>query len=257
VLVQAGLGELHPQGGLEDLVPGGLQGGVLGGAPGAGGNEPLPAPPSPVGLGPGHPLGDLAHLLVLEEAPDQLRPGVLVVVGLGPGEEELRLDPDEGGGHLQELARLVQFAGPDSPDRLQKLGRDQGNGDIEDVDILLPDQVEKEVQGAVEALDFHQVAALLPLEKGHPAARGAVGCGKGAGEAFGCAFHGMRRYRREGGEATPGPHSGADRLNGPRRATIFVDSGSSGSPRGARDEGTVTGTVVECRTSRVPRSGWS
>src|SRR5919198_1556260 len=103
-------------------------------------------------------LRGLLVLLVLEEAAHQLGPRIACLlrqIGLGQGllltwEEQPALDVRERGGHHQELARDVQVQLAHPLQVLEVLLGDQRDRNVEDVDPLLPDQMEQEIQRAFE-----------------------------------------------------------------------------------------------------------
>ncbi len=100
-------------------------------------------------------VGDLAKQLVFQQPSDQLGSGVLVFPEVAaPRQEHLRLDAHERRGHLQELAGPLQAQVPlDSLDRRDELTRDLRDRDVEDVDVLRADQVEQQVERALERLE--------------------------------------------------------------------------------------------------------
>ena len=70
-----------------------------------------------------------------------------------PRQQQLSLDPDQAGRHLEKLARIVEVLGLDAHDGTEKLTGDQSDGDFENVDVLLPDQMEQQIQRPLESLD--------------------------------------------------------------------------------------------------------
>ena len=146
---------------LEDLVPGGGEGRLLQRGARAPLHVALGRAPTPLRLRYLEARGDLPDLLVLQETPDQLRPGIQLVLVPVAREEHLRLDPHQGGGHLQEFPGAVELGRLDGLHRLEELVGDLGDGDVEDVDVLHPDQVQEEVQGALEPIDVDDPEAVL------------------------------------------------------------------------------------------------
>src|SRR6185436_8622452 len=107
-------------------------------------------------------LGELAGhvlvLLVLEQPPDQLGPRVaLLLRGLArlrrlrPRQEQPALDVGERGRHHQELACDVEVEGHHLGEGLVVLLGDERDGDVEDVELVLADQVEQQIERSLEA----------------------------------------------------------------------------------------------------------
>ena len=160
-----GLGHLDPQCGREDLVPGGLERRIRRIRPRARRHEALAEATRALGLGGLEPARDLPDLLVLEQAPHQLGARVLFLLALVAWKEHLRLDADQRRGHLEELARAFELVGSDPLDRGQELLGNPGDGDVEDVHVLLPDQVQEEVERTLEAVQLHHQEILACEER--------------------------------------------------------------------------------------------
>ena len=119
------------------------------------------------GIGPGglfdlllleeHLRGGL-EALVLEEALDEFAARVFGFAAEDVGgvarEQGLRLDVDEQRGHVDELAGGVDVDLLEVVGVLEELAGDAGDGDVVDVDVLLADEVEQEVEGAVVDLAY-------------------------------------------------------------------------------------------------------
>ena len=91
------------------------------------------------------------------------RQPVLLPLGDG-GQEHLRLDVRQRRRHHQVLAGDVDAHGPHHGQVLEKLLGDEPDGDVEDVELVLLDQVQQEVERALEARGG-DVDAVLPLER--------------------------------------------------------------------------------------------
>ena len=109
-----------------------------------------------VRLGVLEPLRGVPEVLVLEQPPDQLRARVLdLALVVDPARQQhAGLDPDQRRRHLQELPRPVQVVRLHAPDGVEELVGDLRDGDVEDLDVLRADQVQEEVQRAVESLQL-------------------------------------------------------------------------------------------------------
>ena len=97
-------------------------------------------------------LGGVLEALVFQQALDQLAAGVFGGI-LRPRrrarQQHLALDVDEERGGVDKLPGHVHIAGLELVHIGQELGRDFGDGDVVDVDVLLADKVEQEVERAV------------------------------------------------------------------------------------------------------------
>ena len=96
-------------------------------------------------------------LLVLEQAAHQLGARIALLLGgvgvlghLGPRQEELRLHQHELGRHLEEVAGDVDVHLLHGLQRGQVGLGDPGDGDVEDVDLVLLHQVEQQVERPLE-----------------------------------------------------------------------------------------------------------
>ena len=111
-------------------------------------------------------IGDLPHLLVLEQPPDEFRARVFPrVVVLVARQEQLRLDAQEPGRHLQVLCRLVD---PERLDPRQELLGDARDRDVVDVDLLVADQREQETKRPLDLLQFDDEGFTRERGCGHP-----------------------------------------------------------------------------------------
>ena len=70
---------------------------------------------------------------------------------------------DEPGRHFDEFSGVVQILGFDPFDGGQELTGDPGDGDFEDIDVLLTDEVQQQVERPLKALDVDD-EKVLPLE---------------------------------------------------------------------------------------------
>ena len=75
--------------------------------------------------------------------------GGIVGTGGRARQQHLALDVNEQRGGVDEFAGHVHVAGFELVDVGQELRRDLGDGNVVDVDVLLADQVEQQVEGAV------------------------------------------------------------------------------------------------------------
>ena len=93
--------------------------------------------------------------MIFEQTPDELLARVVLGrlflrIGFGLGQEDARLDVQERRGHADELAGHVEVDLLHRLERLQILLGDQGDGDVEDVDLVLVDEVQQQVERALE-----------------------------------------------------------------------------------------------------------
>src|SRR6185295_1068746 len=80
-------------------------------------------------------VDDLAHLLILQEAPNQLSAWIVPrLVALSPRQQHLSFDPDETRCHLQVIGSLIEAQRRDSR---QELFSDARHRDVVDVDLLV------------------------------------------------------------------------------------------------------------------------
>src|SRR5690606_16652860 len=102
-------------------------------------------------------------LLVLQKPPNQLRSGIdvvlrIVLLVLGRRRQEhLRLDVGQGRRHHQVLTGEVDVQTLHQHDVLDVLLADERDGDVPDVDLVLLDQVQQQVQRALEGGEHHLV----------------------------------------------------------------------------------------------------
>src|SRR5688572_616354 len=109
-----------------------------------------------------------AEVLVLEQPPHQLRARILLVAQpiRVPGQQHLRFDPYQRRRQLQKLARTVQPQRFHARHRLQELPRDLRDWYVEDVDVLLADQMQQQVEGALETVQLHDECAFGKSARG-------------------------------------------------------------------------------------------
>ena len=96
------------------------------------------------------------HPLILDQASRQFGPRILgLLAGVRPahGQQHSRLDVDEHRRHQEVLAGEFEVSSPDLLDVGQILPRHVGHRNVEDVEVLAPDQVEKQVERALEGLE--------------------------------------------------------------------------------------------------------
>ena len=156
-----GIGRRHLESGREHLFPRGFQLCLLHRWADARLQEAFSEPPSALGLRRGQAFADLPNLLVLQEPAYELCPGILILRVAVPRQEQLRLDSDKAGRHLQEFSGIVEIRGLNVHDGAEELMRDQRDGDLENVDVLLPDQMKQEIQRSLESLDVDDKEVLL------------------------------------------------------------------------------------------------
>ena len=100
--------------------------------------------------------GRVLELAVFEELLHQLAPRVgLVLVGFPRvgGEEHPALDLHERRGHDEELPRELDVEFAHGLDVVEELVRDARDGDVEDVHLVPLDEVEEQVERAVEGIE--------------------------------------------------------------------------------------------------------
>src|SRR5438046_1715390 len=105
----------------------------------------------------------LTNLPVLEQPAHQ--PGPLIfplVVPQPPRQQQLRLDAEQPGRHLEIVGRLVES---ELVDHREKLVRDLGDREVGDVELVLVDQVQQQVERTRELLELDDEAGLL-LDRG-------------------------------------------------------------------------------------------
>src|SRR5690606_20007911 len=95
-------------------------------------------------------------LLVLEQPADEFGPRIpplllrLLRRYLLARKEHPALDVSERGRHHQKLARHVEVHRAHAREVCEVLVEDEGDGDVEDVEPVLPDQVEQEIERPLE-----------------------------------------------------------------------------------------------------------
>ena len=78
----------------------------------------------------------------------------MVFLTLLAGKKHLGLDPDQGRGQFQEFTRALELIRTYALDSRQELIRYTRYGDMEYVDVLLANQVEKQVQRPLEPIEL-------------------------------------------------------------------------------------------------------
>jgi hypothetical protein len=108
------------------------------------------------------PERGFAEMLVLEKAPHKLGPRVLQPIPFQTPSRQnhLRLDTDQQRGHFQEFASPIQTKHLDTRDRPQKLSGDVRNRNVENVDILFTDQMQQQIERAMEPVQLDDERAL-------------------------------------------------------------------------------------------------
>ena len=109
----------------------------------------------------GEEPGSVFVALVLEEASDehlarvgQCSVAIVGLCGLRLGEQHLAFDLDERGRHDEVFARDTQIELPHRVDVGEILLRDEGDGDVEDVDLMRLDEVEQKIERTFELTDL-------------------------------------------------------------------------------------------------------
>jgi hypothetical protein len=100
-------------------------------------------------------------VLILQQPPHQLRARILHLARSvrTPRQQHLRFDPYQRRGQLQKLARPVQTERLHTRDRLQELPRDLRDRNVENVNVLFPDQVQQQIQWTLETVQLHDERA--------------------------------------------------------------------------------------------------
>jgi hypothetical protein len=93
---------------------------------------------------------------VLEETPDEFGTWILVLFVHRPRQEHLRFDTDEGGSHLQKFAGTVEITDFQILDSPQELLRDRRDRDIENIDILRPNEMKKQVERPLKPIELDE-----------------------------------------------------------------------------------------------------
>ena len=96
--------------------------------------------------------GRVAVLLVFQQPADQLLPRVfhLLLNLVAPRQHLLRLDLDQHAGHGQEIAHRIDVQLLDHGQVFEILVGNRRDGNIDDLDLVLPHQVEQQVQRTAE-----------------------------------------------------------------------------------------------------------
>ncbi len=120
------------------------------------GQKSLPQMPAPLQLRGAQPARDFPEEFVLQQAANEFRARIVLPGRIDRARKKhLRFDADEGRGQLQELAGTVEVQPVQlSGYRVVELTGDARYRDVEDVDILRPDEVQQQIQRAVEAIEF-------------------------------------------------------------------------------------------------------
>ncbi len=113
-------------------------------------------------------IGGIAILLVRQELGDEVGTRIGLVLGFARGGllwkrgqgNHAGLDLHEGGGHEQELAGQLDIDARQVAERVEILLGDPGDGDVVDVDLLLADEVEQEIEGALEGVELDAAGGL-------------------------------------------------------------------------------------------------
>ena len=141
---------------------------------GSGGYKTLRHVPPPLQFGRAQRTRDLLKQLVFEETAYEFGPRIIFPLHVAPPrQQELCLDVDQRRGQLQELPRAVELQTLDAVgEHILELPGDGRNRDIEDVDVLRPNEVQKQIQGSLKAVELHDERLRRPL------ARKSVGNGR-------------------------------------------------------------------------------
>ena len=92
--------------------------------------------------------------LVFPQPAHELGPRILLVIdALGPRQQQARLDLRQHRRHREVLGRELEPELLHQVDVFHVLPRDRGDGDIDDVEVLALDQVEKQVERPFERLE--------------------------------------------------------------------------------------------------------
>ena len=101
--------------------------------------------------------------LVFKQASHQFGPGIdgffIRAVAL-PGQEHPALDQSQGRGHQEVLARHIDIQILHHLDVGEVLLADLGDGDIDDFDFVLPNQVEQEIQRPLEKRQLDRIGCV-------------------------------------------------------------------------------------------------
>ena len=97
--------------------------------------------------------------LVLEQPPHQDVARILLVAvdagsRLGPRQQHSGLDVNQRGRHHQEVAGDVEIQLLQQVNRIEILLRDEHDRDVVDVQLVLPDQVQEQIERAVEVVEL-------------------------------------------------------------------------------------------------------
>jgi bifunctional ADP-heptose synthase (sugar kinase/adenylyltransferase) len=100
--------------------------------------------------------GGIAIFFVLQKPADQLLPGIvdLFVDFIAARQDLVRLDFDKRAGQGQEIAHRVYVELLDYRDILQILIGDFGNGDVDNLHLVLSYQVQEQIQRSAEQVQI-------------------------------------------------------------------------------------------------------
>ena len=102
-------------------------------------------------------FGRLLEALVFLQAPHQFGTRVvfILIIAGRPRQQHARLDLGQDGGHHQVFGGQFELQFLQQRDVAHVLARDFRDGNIQDVQVLPPDQVQQQVQRALESLQEH------------------------------------------------------------------------------------------------------
>ncbi len=102
------------------------------------------------------PEGDLLDLLVFQQPAHQFRPRILPALLLRPARQQhLRLESHEAARHVEIVGGLVEA---EFVNHAQELVGDPRDRNVGDLDLLLPQQVQQQVERTVEPVELHHEA---------------------------------------------------------------------------------------------------
>ena len=129
--------------------------------------EALRHVPPPFQFGGAQSPRDLLKQLVLQQTPHEFGPRIIFPFRIAaPRQQELGLDVDQRRGQLQELAGAIELQTVEAVGQgLVELPGDGGDRNVEDVDVLRPNEVQEEIQGPLKAVELHQKRLCRPLAR--------------------------------------------------------------------------------------------
>jgi hypothetical protein len=101
------------------------------------------------------------ELLVLQQPADQGVARILFrlrLLGVLPRQQHLRLDMDQRRGHHQEFAHDVQIQLLHHDDVIEVLLRDERDGNVVDVHLVLLNEVDQQIERSLELGDLDRVS---------------------------------------------------------------------------------------------------